>query len=71
MRHLNGGSILVHIGTNNADMEVTTVIVGEMQEPTEQDEKRRVGQIILSGILPVFGSRPQGYNNSRGCQSPD
>ena len=24
-----------------------------------------VGQIILSGILPVFGTRNQGYRNSR------
>ena len=35
------------------------------QEPTQEDEATRVGQITLSGILPAFVNRIQGYRNSR------
>ena len=28
-------------------------------------KEARVGQIILSGILPVFGNRIDGYRNSK------
>ena len=47
-------------GTDNSDR-------GEVQEPTEEDEasNARVGQTILSGILPVFGNRIHGYRNSK------
>ena len=31
----------------------------------EKTKEARVGQIILSGMLPVFGTRSQGYSNSR------
>ena len=34
----NGGSILLHIGTNNADKEVTTAIVEKYRSYTEEDE---------------------------------
>ena len=56
-----GGTILVHIGTNNADNEGTTAIV-DMYRKTKE---ARVEQIILSGILPVFGNRIDGYRNSK------
>ena len=48
------------LGRDNSDS-------GDVQEPTEEDEaiKARVGQIILSGILPVFGNRIRGYRNSK------
>ena len=40
----NGGSILVHIGTNNTYKEGTTAISsGEVQEPTEEDEESKGG----------------------------
>ena len=40
----NGGSILVHIGTNNADKEVTTAIVEKYRNlPTEEDEASKGG----------------------------
>ena len=55
----NGGNLLVHIGTNNADKEGTTAIVEKFRN------LRRVGQIILSGILPAFGNRIQGYRKSK------
>ena len=31
----------------------------------KKTKKARVGQIILSGILPVFGNRIHGYRNSK------
>ena len=60
-----GGFILVHIGTNNADKEGTTAIVEKYRNLLKKTKQARVGQIILSGILPVFESRSQGYRNSR------
>ena len=59
----NGGSILVHIGTNNADKEGTTAIVEKYRKLLKKTKQARVGQIILSGILPVFGNRIHGYRN--------
>ena len=55
----NGGSILVHIGTNNADKEGTTAIVEKYRNLLKKTKQARVGQIILSGILPVFRNRIQ------------
>ena len=55
----NGWSILVHIGTNNADKEGTTAIVEKYRNLLKKTKQARVGQIILSGILPVFGNRIQ------------
>ena len=60
-----GGTILVHVGTNNADKEGTTAIVKKYRDLLKRTKQARVGQIILSGILPVIGSRNQGYRNSR------
>ena len=60
----NGGSILVHIGTNNADKEGTTAILEKYRNLLKKTKQARIGQIILSGILPVFGNRIQGYRNS-------
>ena len=31
----------------------------------KKTKEARVGQIILSGILPVFGNRIDGYRNSK------
>ena len=61
----NGGSILVHIGTNNADKEGTTAIVEKYRNLLKKTKQTKIGQIILSGILPVFGNRIQGYRNSK------
>ena len=52
-----GGTILVHVGTNNADKERTTAIVDKYRKLLKKTKEARVGQIILSGILPVFGNR--------------
>ena len=61
----NGGTILVHVGTNNADKERTTAIVEKYRDLLKKTKQARVGQIIISGILPVFGNRIQGYRNSK------
>ena len=61
----NGGTILVHVGTKNADKEGTTAIVEKYRDLLKKTKQARVGQIIISGILPVFGNRIQGYRNSK------
>ena len=62
-----GGSILVHVGTNNTDKEGTTTItiVEKYRNLLKKTKQARAGQIILSGILPLFGNRIQGYINSK------
>ena len=54
-----------HIGTNNADKEGTTAIVDKYMKLLKKTKEARVEQIILSGILPVFGNRIDGYRNSK------
>ena len=61
----NGGTILVHVGTNHADKEGTTAIVEKYRDLLKKTKQAREGQIIISGILPVFGNRIQGYINSK------
>ena len=63
--HGQGGSILVHVGTNNADMEGTTRIVQRYRQLVGKLKKTRVEQIILSGILPVMGGRGAIYRNCK------
>ena len=63
--HGQGGSILVHVGTNNADRDGTTKIVQRYRELVETLKKTRVGQIILSGILPVMRGREATYRNCK------
>ena len=57
--------MLVHVGTNNTDKEGTTAIVEKYRKLLKKTKQARVGQIIISGILPVFGNRIQGYRNSK------
>ena len=54
-----GGSILVGIGTNNMDREGTTAIVKKYLNLLKRTKQARVGQIVLSWILPVIGGRNQ------------
>ena len=61
----NGGTILVHVGTNNTYKEGTTAIVEQYRKLLKKTKQARLGQIILSGILPVCGNRIQGYRNSK------
>ena len=63
--HGKGGSILVHVGTNNADREGTSGIVQKYRQLVKKLKKTRVEQIILSGILPVMGGRGPTYRNCK------
>jgi len=63
--HGQGGSILVHVGTNNADREGSTRIVQRYRQLVGKLKKTRVEQIILSGILPVMGGRGVAYKNCK------
>ena len=60
-----GWSILVHVGTNNTDKEGPTAVVEKYRNLLKKTKQARAGQIILSGILPVFGNRIQGYRISK------
>ena len=60
-----GGSILVHVGTNNADRDGITRIVKRYRELVETLKKTRVEQIILSGILPVMRGRGTTFRNCK------
>ncbi len=61
----NGGPTLVHVGTNNADKEGTTATVEKYRNLLKKTKQARVGHMILSGMLPVFENRIQGYRNAR------
>ncbi|KAK2173008.1 hypothetical protein NP493_911g00013 [Ridgeia piscesae] len=63
--HGQGGYILVHVGTNNADKDGTTRIVQRYRELVETLKKTRVEQIILSAILPVMRERGAIYINCK------
>ena len=61
-----GGSVLVHVGTNNVEREGTTAIVRKYRQFVRTPKQMRVEQVILSGILPVMGRRGHKYRNCRG-----
>ena len=61
-----GGSVLVHVGTNNVEREGTTAIVRKYRQLVRTLKQTRVEQVILSGILPVMGRRGNKYRNCRG-----
>ena len=65
----NGGTILVHVGTNNTDKEGTTAIVEKYRKLLKKTKQARLGQIILSGILPVCGTGSRDTGTRRGWQS--
>ena len=69
LRHGQGGSILVHIGTNNVDRDGTTRIVQRYRELAETLKKTRVEQIILSGILSVMRGKGATYRNCKRINS--
>ena len=61
-----GGSVLVHIGTNNVEREGTTAIVRKYRNLVRTLKQARAEQVILSGILPVIGRRGHRYRNCWG-----
>ena len=61
-----GGSVLVHVGTNNIKREGTSAIVMKYRNLVRTLKQTRVEQVILSWILPVIGRRGHRYRNCRG-----
>ena len=61
-----GGSVLVYLGTNNVEREVTTAIIRKYRNLVRTLKQTRVEQVILSGILPVIGRRGHRYRNCLG-----
>ena len=61
-----GGSVLVHVGTNNVEREGTTAIVRKYWNLVRTLKQTWVEQVILSGILPVIGRRGHRYQNCWG-----
>ena len=62
-----GGSVSVHVGTNNVERKGTTAIVKKYRKLVRTLRQTRFEQVVLSGIfLPVIGRRGQKYRNCRG-----
>ena len=60
-----GGAVLVDVGTNNAEKEGTLTIVDKYRRLIKTLKEAQVGQIVLSVILPIMGSRGEEYRNCR------
>ena len=56
-----GGSVLVHVATNNIQREGTTAIIRKYRKLVRTLKQTRVEQVILSGILPVIGTKGHRY----------
>ena len=63
-----GGSVLIHVGTNNVERVGITAIVRKCRNLVRTLKQTRVEQLILSGILSVIGRRGHRYRNCRGWQ---
>ena len=61
-----GGSVLVHVGTNNVEREGTTAIVRKYRNLVRTLKQTRVEQVILPGMLPVIGRTGHIYRICRG-----
>ena len=55
----------MHVGTNSAEKEDTSAMVGKYRRLVKTLKEARIGQIVLSGILPVMGGRGEEYRNCR------
>ena len=58
-----GGAVLVHVGTKDVDKKGSEEVMGRYRELVRELKRVRVGQIVLSGILPVRGGYTR--NNRR------
>ena len=65
----NGGSMLVHIGTSNAEKDGTTAIAAKYRNLLKKTKQARVGQIVLSGILLFLETGAKAIGIRRGWQS--
>ena len=60
-----GSAVLVHVGTNNAEKEGTSAIVGKYRRLIKTLKEAPFGQIVLSGMLPIMGGSGEEYRNCR------
>ena len=58
-----GSALIVLVGTNNAEKEGTSAIAGKYRRLVKTLKEARIGQIVLSGTLPVMGGRGEEYRN--------
>ena len=61
-----GGSVLVHVGTNNVEREGITAIVRKYRQLVRTLKQTRVEHGIQLGIVPVMGRMCNKYRNCRG-----
>ena len=60
----------MHVGTNDADKDGSTAIVGKFRALVRELKARRVGKIWILGILPVRGGgEGSGTGTADGCRS--
>ena len=60
-----GVAVLVHVGTYNAEKEGTSAIIGKYRRLIKTLKEAQIGQIVLSGVLPIMGGRGEEYRNCR------
>ena len=53
------------MGTNIAKNEETSAIVGKYRRLVKTFKEARIGQTVLSGILPAMGGMSQEYRKCR------
>ena len=56
---------LVSVAAGEIGWWTSAAIVEKYKNLLKKTKQARAGQIILSGILPVFGNKIQGYRNSK------
>ena len=55
----------MQVGTNNAEKEGMSAIVGKYSRLVKTLKEAQIGQIVLSGILPIKGGRDEEHRNCR------
>ena len=51
-----GGTVLVHVGTNDLDKKGSEEVMGRYRELVRELKRVRVGNIVLSGFPPLRGA---------------
>ena len=65
----NGGTILVHVGTNNAEKKGTTAIVEKYRDLLKKTKQATVGQIIIQEFYQCLETGYKDTGTRRGWQS--
>ena len=59
----------MHVGTNDAEKEGTSAIIGKYSRLIKTLKKARIGQIVLSGILLIMGGGVRNIGTVGGWRS--